>query len=610
MYNRIRNPMNRMRSLLLVALLVSAAFLCGFQSRSTQEPAVQKPRESSGPTTEMAGKGQFDGPAELPRSTVDVRMPQQTKKVVTVHANDNLQALLEKASCGDTVQLEAGATFGGTFRFPNKACDDAHWIVVRTSAPDSSLPPEGKRLTPCFAGVSSLPGRPDLDCKSTKVVTARLEANSSDGAIIFAPGANHYRFVGLEITRAPARPKLSIVYTLMANGQQAPADHIIFDRVWAHGNAQDETNHGFRTNGITYAAVINSTFTDFHCVARTGACTDAQAIVGGNGKLPSGPFLIENNFLEASGECILLGGGPGTVTPTDITIRRNHLFKPLIWHRGEQGFVGGADGQPFIVKNLFELKVGTRVLFEANVLQYSWGGFTQAGFAILLTPRNQADRPSTQITDVTIRHCIIQHTGSGMQIANPAGDVASAVAGERYSIHDLIFDDIDERHFEGHGNLAQIGMGQKPDVPKLQHVSLEHITAFPKHVLLALGGPSPAQIEDVRFANNLVSAGQYGINPAGSPCNHGVGRDPISLIESCWKSYEFKNNVIIGGGGGWPPGNFQAKNLDAVDLEKTQWHEGMVYRLAARSRYKAKGTDGKDVGADLDAIEQAVQGVY
>jgi hypothetical protein len=598
-----------MKSLVSIALLFIAV-LCASTSKPLQQSPQSAPTERPAADTEKAANGQFDGPAELPRTTVDISIPQRTGKTIAVRDGDNLQAAIEKAACGDTIQLEAGASFQGTFRFPKKPCDDAHWIMLRTSAPDSALPAEGKRLTPCYAGVASLPARPDFDCKSTKVVTARLEANSSDGAIIFAPGANHYRFLGLEITRAPARPKLSIVYTLMANSQQAPADHIIFDRVWAHGNAQDETNHGFRTNGITYAAVINSTFTDFHCTARTGACTDAQAIVGGNGKLPAGPFLIENNFLEASGECILLGGGPGTMTPTDITIRRNHLFKPLIWHRGETGFVGGVDGQPFIVKNLFELKVGTRVLFEANVLQYSWGGFTQAGFAILLTPRNQADKPSTQITDVTIRHCIIQHTGSGMQIANPAGDVASAVAGERYSIHDLVFDDIDEKRFEGHGNLAQIGMGQKPDVPKLQHVSLEHITAFPKHVLLALGGPTPPQIEDIRFVNNLVSAGQFGINPAGSPCNRGAGRDPIGLIRNCWKSYEFKNNVIIGGNGGWPADNFQAKNIDAVDLEKMEWHEGMLYRLGSRSRYRAKGSDGKDVGADLDAIRQAVEGVY
>jgi len=427
---------------------------------------------------------------------------------------------------------------------------------------------------------------------------------------MLAPGANHYRLIGLEITRIAAGPKLPLVYTLVANSQQAPADHIILDRVWVHGTPQDETNHGVRLNGITNAAVVDSTFTDFHCIAKTGACTDAQAIVGGNGNLQSGPFLIQNNFLEASGECVLLGGGPGTVTPADITIRRNHFFKPLLWHKGEPDFIGGPDGQPFIVKNLFELKVGTRVLFEANILENSWGGFTQAGFAILLTPRNQASTPSIQITDVTIRHCIIRHTGSGMQIANPAGEVASAAAGERYSIHDLVFDDIDDQRFDGHGNLAQIGMGRKPDVPRLQHVTINHVTAFPKKVLIGVGGPFPAEVEDIRFTNNLVSAGQFGINPTGSPCNVGGRRDATTMIRNCWKSYEFKNNLIIDAQGSWPPDNFHAKSVDAAGLEKVEAPGGTVFRLAAQSRYKAKGSDGKDVGADLDAINRAVEGVY
>jgi hypothetical protein len=76
--------------------------------------------------------------------------------------------------------------------------------------------------------------------------------------------------------------------------------------------------------------------------------------------------------------------------------------------KGQPGFVGGFDGNPFIVKNLFELKNAERVLFESNILENSWGGFSQAGFAILLTPKNQALHagnvcPSCQVTDVTIR---------------------------------------------------------------------------------------------------------------------------------------------------------------------------------------------------------------
>ena len=38
--------------------------------------------------------------------------------------------------------------------------------------------------------------------------------------------------------------------------------------------------------------------------------------------------------------------------------------------------------RPLADKNLFELKNAQRVLFEGNILENSWGGFSQRGFAI------------------------------------------------------------------------------------------------------------------------------------------------------------------------------------------------------------------------------------
>ena len=77
---------------------------------------------------------------------------------MSVKSGESLQAVLNNVKCGDTILLESGATFHGVFTFPNKGCDDAHWIIVRTSSDNSQLPAEGSRLTPCYAGVSSLPG--------------------------------------------------------------------------------------------------------------------------------------------------------------------------------------------------------------------------------------------------------------------------------------------------------------------------------------------------------------------------------------------------------------------------------------------------------------------
>ncbi len=47
-----------------------------------------------------------------------------------------------------------------------------------------------------------------------------------------------------------------------------------------------------------------------------------------------GPWTVENNYLEASGENILIGGASPKIpnlVPADLTFRHNHLFKPLSW---------------------------------------------------------------------------------------------------------------------------------------------------------------------------------------------------------------------------------------------------------------------------------------
>ena len=95
--------------------------------------------------------GTFDGPAELPRVYVQSAMADSPApgSVISVAKGGDFQQALNSAQCGDTIELQAGAVFVGSFTVPALACDDAHWIIVRTSAPDSSLPPEGTRISPC-----------------------------------------------------------------------------------------------------------------------------------------------------------------------------------------------------------------------------------------------------------------------------------------------------------------------------------------------------------------------------------------------------------------------------------------------------------------------------
>ena len=294
-------------------------------------------------------------------------------KTVMVRAGEDPSQALSKAACGDTIQLQAGATFD-LLPLPSKNCDDSHWIIVRTSAPDSKLPPEGTRLTPCYAGVSSLPGRPALSCASTENVLAKIEYKKKGGSgpILIAPGANHYRLIGLEVTRAPSP---TIVYNLVGPTTE---HRIILSSIacGCHGT------HRMKPCGelcsatcVSWQSSIPIYRLSLHRENRRlcRLSSDRRRI----GDDPMGPFKIVNNFLEAAAESIEFGGGQANATPTDIEIRRNHFFKPVTWLKGQPGFVGGVNGNPFIVKNLFELKNAQRVLFEGNVLENTWGGFSQ-----------------------------------------------------------------------------------------------------------------------------------------------------------------------------------------------------------------------------------------
>jgi hypothetical protein len=561
-----------------------------------------------------SGVKNFDGPAELPREYVKSSLQDTPApgKTWMVHAGDNLQQVLSKTSCGDTVKLEAGATFSSNVVVPAESCDDSHWIIIRTSAPDSSLPPEGTRLTPCFAGLSSLVGRPRLNCASTAKVLAKIEFNGNGGSgpLLFSPGANHYRLIGLEVTRSESSSAASNLILFLGS-----ADHVVFDRLWIHGTAQGEAVRGIFLGQTRYVAIVDSFLNDFHCIAKTSSCVDSQAIAGGIGDGPMGPYKIVNNFLEASGENIMFGGGGATATPQDIEVRHNHMVKPLIWMKGQAGYVGGINGNPFIIKNLFELKNAQRVLLEGNILENCWGGFTQVGFAIVLTPKNPGSCPVCQVTDVTIRYNSIAHVGGGFQIANALSDRKGApLDGQRYSIHDIVIDDIDGAKYDGPSQFAQISVSA--GAPLLQNIYINHVTAFPSKTLLMIGAmvKSGNPMKNFVFTNNIVSAGTYPVwSTGGGPGNCAFLDNPIVSFNACFSGYTFAGNAIIGtppaySAGNWPGNNFFPASSAAVRFVNYNGGIGGDYHLQPSSPYKKKGTDGKDLGANVDAINSAVGG--
>jgi len=160
--------------------------------------------------------------------------------------------------------------------------------------------------------------------------------------------------------------------------------------------------------GMNYAAVVDSYFSDFHCTAVSGTCSDSHAVGGGMGitRMAHSSFGQLPGSRGRSRHVRRRVGLP--LLRRTSKIRRNHFFKPWQWMKGNPNFVGGPTGDAFVVKNHLELKNAIRVLVEANLMENVWGGFSQTDTAFLLTPKNQHTRngtnvcPSGQVTDVTI----------------------------------------------------------------------------------------------------------------------------------------------------------------------------------------------------------------
>lgn len=454
------------------------------------------------------------------------------------------------------------------------------------------------------------------------------------GPLAWTAGANHYRIgPGIEVTRGVGTGSLG---ALVSGGC---ATHIVWDRDWIHGTAQDELDQAIGLDCEQYVSIVENYFSDVHCISTIGGCTDAHVIGGGTSNTQDGPYKIHDNFIEGSGQGILFGGGAATFTPADIEVTQNHFFKPMTWLAGQPNFVGGKDplgkcpstpGQcPFIVKNQLECKNCQRMLVEGNIIENVWGGFTQEGFSILLTPKSQAAPNGTSICplcmvqDVTIRYDKISHSGTGISLADVPSDAGGcAAAGQRWSIHDITNDDISVSKYAGSGGAFQIVSGCANQGEILNNLAINHVTVFPDPSThdISMGGSKLANqtMYGFWFTNSIVGSAKYPVWSTGNGIANCAYNDvPLTTFNACFPAgYTFTNNALIFPQGPntivgyWPTGNFFPANVAAVQFANYNGGIGGDYTLLPTSPYIASGTDGKPLGADIATLNAKTAGAY
>jgi hypothetical protein len=485
---------------------------------------------------------------------------------LTVNAGGDLQAAIDAARPGDTILIAAGAVFTGNYTLPAKG--GTAYITIRSAASDASLPAAGARIDPSYA--AALP---------------KIRSTQNGPAFRTIGAASYWRLQFLEIlpsvsTSAANLLELGTTGPWQTSLSQVP-HHLVVDRCYIHGNPSYAQRRGIALNsGDTQ--IIGSYISDIK-----GESLDTQAIAGWNGP---GPYLIENNHIEAAAENILFGGSDPAIpnlVPSNITIRRNLITKPIAWITAA-----------WTVKNLIELKNADTVLIEGNIIENNWAA-GQQGYALMFTPRNQENTaPWTVVQIIVIQNNIIRHVGAVLNILGYDNNATSRQTANIYVRNNLMYD-ISTAYSTpanpANGWFAVIGNGPRDIV--IDHNTIDNDGNDTIAFYEALRWPATTQIPGVVITNNLLRDNAYGIFGANSQ------EGSVSLNMYAPGAVVLRN-AIAGADSRYPAGN------DFPTL--AQWIADFVnraagdYRLVSTSRSRAAGTDGKDIGVDLNTLSVAM----
>jgi PKD repeat protein len=553
------------------------------QQQIVPDPIITPPPPPPPPPPDTAQS--IAAPPELPQSTPNPAFGKATRVVYVKQAStintilsaitfglieehkSDFQAALNESAPGDSIVVTG--EYVGNFTLPQRPCGAGITIVGTTKA----LTP-GTRITP-----------------TTAAGFARLITPNTQPVLRTTNPTCGWRLAGLEITGTVTG---SINYGIVWLGDggwlgggetqttlaSVPRDFVL-SHIYLHGAPSLLAQRCLNLNSA-HTVLRDSWISD--CTIQG---TQGQAVAVWNSP---GPLLIENNFISGAGQNILIGGAdpgiPGLI-PSDITIRRNHIWKNPAW-RGV-----------YTVSFLLETKNVQRLLVEANVLENTWAS-AQSGMAIGFKSQSGCECGGNLwqgSTDITFRYNIVRNAQRGLNL-QAVGEGGSDRHVARVVAEHNLFTGIGTSAglAPTDGWLVLLTHGLK-DVRISHNTLIGNTDGYGLAVYMDGGGYRADRLD---LSDNVLAGRSYYALAATGGFNH------AAALAAYATSYTFQRNAVA-----QVDAQFWGLN------PSTSWYRAAVAELglaadgslAATSPFKGKGYGGADVGANVALLLQKTAGV-
>ena len=508
--------------------------------------------------------------------------------------------------------------------------------------------------------LAATPAGPAIDI--TSVGSANNSSYYARTHFALVNNAHHYRFVGIDFCTKPGANN-NMLILIGWNEMTLPAvpQHIEFDRVLIRG-LQNESGPRFclALNGA-YLSITDSWIG--HCKA---FADESKAVYMGN---TPGPVLIQNNHLSAASISILTAG-QGSAIPeqviSNVAIRGNHIVKHGYMHykagagapsgacyygQGSGAFyrdtsvtpntcangacyVCKADGTweqrtdatyrntHYLTKGGIEFKDGENVLIENNVVEAVFAGPDTGNTPCIAFVQLGQGGSYHYIGNATAQNNLCKDTWGGL---HSTSDNDASLTTSNHNVHFL------NNLVTGMGRFPEMSYWPNPgDVPS-RPISFtngqpglvyDHNTFRPSsyqgsHGILLIGGKAEfGSMVPSYLTNNIVQGGTYGTYMDGdySCADTGFGK----WFGTASSPKYVANLVMYDAANG---SYFRTCNPVSNWVLPTRAQVGFVsdtnHRLSPSSPFSAScqsncqfaGTDGKDMGPDIDKLEDLLSGV-